>query len=169
VHYADDLKLFYRAVHIAPRSEAAWTALAWQLFQTRRYDEAYIAYKNALDITETYWLAHANLGYMLMELNHLDDAEKELTRAVALNPYYPKSQLHLAVTRARRGNLPEALKTVDQGIALNPNDADLHYGRAYIMEMMNQPEEERQELEATVRLDPDHAAARARLRALNGK
>jgi len=169
VHYADDLKLFYRAVRIAPRSEAAWTALAWQLFQTGRYDEAYIAYKNAIDITEAYWLAHANLGYMLMELNHLDEAEKELARAVALNPYYPKSQLHLAVTRARRGNLPEALKTVDQGIALNPNDADLHYGRAYIMEMMNHPAEERQELEAAVRLDPDHAAARARLRALNAK
>jgi tetratricopeptide (TPR) repeat protein len=169
VHYADDLKLFYRAVHIAPRSEAAWTALAWQLFQAGRYEEAFIAYKNAIDITETYWLAHANLGYMLMELNHLDEAETELARAVALNPYYPKSQLHLAVTRARRGNLPAALKTVDQGIALNPNDADLHYGRAYIMEMMNQPVAERQELEATVRLDPDHAAARARLRALNGK
>jgi hypothetical protein len=37
------------------------------------------------------------------------------------------------------------------------------------MEMMNHPAEERQELEAAVRLDPDHAAARARLRALNAK
>ena len=169
VHYADDLKLFYRAVHIAPRSEAAWTALAWQLFQNKRYDEAYIAYKNAIDITETYWLAHANLGYMLMELDHLDEAEKELQRAVALNPYYPKSQLHLSVTRARKGDLTEALRTVDRGIELNPKDADLHYGRAYIMELMHQPAVERQELEAAVRLDPDHAAARARLQAIKAK
>jgi tetratricopeptide (TPR) repeat protein len=169
VHYADDLKLFYRAVHIAPRSEGAWTALAWQLFQAGRYEEAYIAYRNAIAINEKFWLAHSNFGYILLQLNDLDQAENELSRAVALNPYWPPAQLQLAITRARKGNLPEALRTVDQGIKLNPKDADLHYGRAYIMEALHRPTEERQELEAAVRLDPDHVAARARLRALNGK
>jgi tetratricopeptide (TPR) repeat protein len=169
VHYANDLKLFYRAVRISPRSETAWIMLAWQLRLAKRYDESYTAYKNAIAVNDNFWLAHANLGYLLLQLGQLQEAEKELTHALAINPAYLNAQMHLALVRAQKGELRNAMEIIEGAIRSAPDNPELHYARAYILEQMKEPTQERQELQTVLRLAPDHAPARERLQVLNAK
>jgi tetratricopeptide (TPR) repeat protein len=169
VHYTDDLRLFYRSVHIAPRSETAWIQLGWQLRKAKRYDESYAAYKNAIAINDSFWLAHANLGYMLLEIGQIEEAEKELTRALAINPGYLNAQMHLALVRARKGELRDAMEIIDRAVHVAPDNPELHYARAYILQQMKEPAKERQELQTVLRLAPEHVAARERLHELKAK
>jgi protein O-mannosyl-transferase len=165
VYYADDLRLFYRAVQVSPNSDGAWVNFAIQLAKAGRRDEAYIAYQRAIQANDGNWLAHADLAFLLMESRQLSAAQPELERALAINPRYAAGLQQLAFVRAQEGKNDEALRLNARALEIEPTNAEFHYLRAYILSQLGDTAGERSELEETLRLDPNHAGARARYNA----
>jgi tetratricopeptide (TPR) repeat protein len=165
LYYADDLRLFYRAVQVAPNSDGAWVNFGIQLAKAQRRDEAYIAYQRAIQANDGNWLAHADLAFLLMESGQLAPAGLELERALAINPRYATGLHRLAFIRASEGKSAEGLQLIDRAIQIEPANAEFHYLRAYILNELGDSAGERRELEETLRLDPNHQGARARYNA----
>jgi protein O-mannosyl-transferase len=165
LYYADDLRLFYRAVQVSPNSDGAWVNFGIQLARAQRRDEAYIAYQRAIQANDGNWLAHADLAFLLMESGQLSAAEPELERALAINPRYAAGLQQLAFVRANQGRNDEASRLNARAIEIEPMNAEFHYLRAYILSQLGDTAGERRELEATLRLDPNHQGARARYNA----
>ena len=165
LYYADDLKLFYRAVQVSPHSDGAWVNFGIQLAKAGRRDEAYIAYQRAIQANDGNWLAHADLAFLLMESRELAAAQPELERALAINPRYAAGLQQLAFIRAQEEKNDEALRLNDRAIQIEPTNAEFHYLRAYILSQLGDTAGECRELEETLRLDPNHAGARARYNA----
>lgn len=162
LYYADDLRLFYRAVQVSPNSDGAWVNFGIQLAKAGRRDEAYIAYQRAIQANDGNWLAHADLAFLLMESRQLSAAEPELERALAIHPRYAAGLQQLAFVRANEGKNEEALRLNARALEIEPMNGEFHYLRAYILSQLGDTASERRELEETLRLDPNHVGARAR-------
>lgn len=168
LYYADDLRLFYRAVQVSPNSDSAWVSVGMQLAKAQRRDEADLAYRRAIQANNGNWLAHADLAFLLMESAQLSAAEPELERALAINPRFAAGLYRLALIRSSEGKNSEALQLIDRAIASDSSNAEFHYLRAYILSQLGDTAGERQELLATLRLAPNHPGARQRWQQLFG-
>lgn len=162
IHYANDIRLFYRAVHISPNSDSAWVNLGMYLAQAGRREDAYLAYRHAIEASEGNWLAHADLGFLLMESGRFAPAAQEIERALSINPRFATGLHRLALIRVSEGKKDEALQLITRAIELEPSKAEFHYLKAFIFSELGDAVREQQELEETLRLDPNYPGARQR-------
>ncbi len=76
------------------------------------------------------------------------------------DPRWGRLFAHAARRRAERGDLEEALCYFRKALKVLPEDADLHYDLAICLGRMGRISEAEQELEKTLRIQPDHQPAR---------
>ena len=77
--------------------------------------------------------------------------------------------MNLSVTLAETGRLDEALDAANAAIAVDPSRADWRFTRAMMLKVLGRTTDAIRELQEVLRLQPDHAQARAELAALRGK
>jgi tetratricopeptide (TPR) repeat protein len=128
----------------------ALAGLTWRQCGTYRDLETF--YRTILDRNPASWLAHDNLGVVLVRLGRFDDAVVHYREAIRLNPDYPEAYNNygnvLAETRhwaeaaeayagALRARPSFAAAEINWGNAMNDSgrfvDAEAHYRRALAM------------------------------------
>lgn len=89
-----------------------------------RYEEAVVAFDNAIAINPDHGEAWKNRGLSLALLGQSDDAEKSFARAIALNPLDSEAFYYQALSQNWSGNRKAALGSLDAAIALPPQNRD---------------------------------------------
>lgn len=99
---------FRRAIAADPTLRDAHNALAFHYQQQGLLAKAVDAFAAVASLADDYF-AHFNLGFVLIELERYDEAEREFRRCLELDPGDAAAQLELAYIYAARGDYETAL------------------------------------------------------------
>jgi tetratricopeptide (TPR) repeat protein len=156
------LKLEARREELGP---VQWLERGLALEQEERFEEAALAYREALARRPGSPEAHFNLGNALRALGELDEAEERLLTATALDPHMAAAWYNLADLQEERGRLDDAIASLSAALRAWPDFPDAHYNMAVFCEMAGRLERAAEHWRAYLRLDPASAWGRtARLR-----
>jgi tetratricopeptide (TPR) repeat protein len=153
------------------RTALAWfaapLALAGCLVATRSqvtcWQDSAALYEHALKVTSGNYIAHNNIGDLLMEKGKLDEATAQFREVIRLKPSVAKPYNNLGKAYALQEKLDDAMAMFSKAIALNPGLAESHYnlGNAYFVKGNMPPAIT--ELKTALRLKPDDVTAQKRL------
>jgi tetratricopeptide (TPR) repeat protein len=103
------VEAYKRVVELNPGAAGAWVNLGTIYYRERRFAEAEVYYKEAVNADASYPLAEFNLGNLYDEQGRVAEAFDHYRRALALNPQYADAHFNLALLSERTG---ETLKAV---------------------------------------------------------
>lgn len=99
--------------------------LAVALLAQRRPTEARVVLQQAVQLKPLWRELHSNLGFAVLQLGQLDEAEQHYRDALRCDPNHVASHTAVAELLLRRGDVagrPEARRLVEAALALSPDD-----------------------------------------------
>jgi tetratricopeptide (TPR) repeat protein len=117
----------------------------------------------------TWALDYGSAGNGYQEMGRLREAEAEHRKALALDPRNAEIWTNLGVDQYAAGRLREAAGSFRRSIERAPRISTAYFDLAMCELQLHQPEAARRHLELAVRVDPEHATARAELARLEGR
>lgn len=138
-----------------------------------RFEEAIVAYQAALERrpedrdTQTHLTdLHAVVAARMLGSGELEPAKNHLQQALAIDPNHLRSLLILADLNAQAGKFQEAGKIMRIMLQKHPDQPEVTYfiGSNYLRQ--NRPDLAREWFEKTLKLDPQHEAAKRALQSL---
>jgi tetratricopeptide (TPR) repeat protein len=190
--YRDAVTIWSDNVMKRPDVARGHLNLAWALQITGRPAEANRHYARAVELEPNYVSAHYNWGASLLEQGRMEEALFHLQTAVRLAPEHAAAHLNLGTALMRGDRVAEAITHFEAALRLNPG-ADAHYDLGVALDAVGQPAAAAEHFRAAeslpeaayqlgrlaehagnaaeaethyaraIRLDPNHAAAHARL------
>ena len=88
------------------------------LYNKRKYDEAIVEFKKALELNQKHYDAHFNLGVVYYAKNMSDESIAELKRAIEVNPNEPKAYYNIAFAYVAKEKVAEAISEYKKAIEL---------------------------------------------------
>lgn len=130
------------------------------LRQQNRYDEAAVAYTEALARIETisarHWLLYYIRGIAYDRAKKWPLAEKDMLRALELSPDHPQVLNYLGYTWVEQGrNLVDAFDMIEKAVEQRPTDGYIVDSLGWAHYMLGNFEEATKHLERAVELRPD--------------
>ena len=135
--------------------------MTWR--QARQYRDAATLYEVTLQENPDCWLAHLNLGNILLAQGRLDEAVAHYRRAEEIEPDYPSTHFNLAKVLLQRGQLPGAIAEFGQALRLNPGDAEARNNLGVALADSGRLDEAKDQFEQALRLRPSYPVAQANL------
>lgn len=105
------------------------------------------------------WMAHIDLGNVLLKQNKVSEAIGEYEWALQINPDYAEARYNLGVALEETGRVPEAIGSYEEALKLKPDYAEAHNNLGVALAGQRKFAEAIAEITAAVRLNPDYADA----------
>ena len=131
--------------------------LTWR--QTAEYRDLVTLYTATLENNPTCWLAHNNLGIVLLQRGRTSEALDHYEQALRINPDYAEAHNNLGNVLLRTGRTLEAIDQYKQALRINPNIAMLHSNLGAALGKMGRIPEAIEQLNAALRIDPNYIDA----------
>lgn len=135
----------------------------YSLTALKRYDEAIVAYDQALSLQPDYAWAWARKGRTYRLLEKYDEALVCYDRAIDLLPSYAFAWNGKGIVLERMGRLDEALMCYDTATRYNDKDVWYWFNRANILYDLERYKEAIPLLERALQIDPKHPNSWAKL------
>jgi len=129
--------------------------LSWR--QSRMYSDVETLYRTTLAKNASCWMAHTNLGLLLMDQGRHEDAMSHLQKALLLHPYQADAHNNLGLLLMDMGRTDDARAHLDQALALDPNQAAAHTNLGVLLVRTGRPDEAMAHYLRARELHPDHA------------
>ncbi|GET85772.1 hypothetical protein, conserved [Leishmania tarentolae] len=156
----DALVMLKRAVQMAPTLAYAHALHGYELLGQDSKAEAEAAFKAALAVDASLYIAYAGLGERFMREEQIDKARGYYEKAVRLNPT-PAIINRLALTYHRQGKSLADLKTArrlyTEALERHPNNITARRQRADVLLRLDQPAQALEELKALLAQCPGEA------------
>lgn len=121
---------------IAVGAVAVMVATLWGLTwnQVGYWKNDYLLYTHGIDVNPDNYVAHNNLGKVLLEMNRIDDAITHYRTAVNLSKDFQEANYNLGVAYLRKNDVDKSINFFDRAIRLDPDDweAYLSLGVLYL-------------------------------------
>jgi len=129
--------------------------------QSGIYSDAETLYRETLARNPGSWLAHNNLGNVLLaKPGRLADAIAEYRAAALLKPGSEQARTNLGNALAQAGRLPEAIPELEAALRIKPGYAEGHNNLGFALaQMPGGLERAIAEYQAALRINPDFAEA----------
>lgn len=111
---SDALPRVKRATELDPRSGPAWYGLGVCYLHLRRYDEAILPLRQAIDREERNAQYHTALGDVLLYRGSTEEGRRELELALRLNPEFGPACALMGGFYLRKGSGPDALARAEE-------------------------------------------------------
>lgn len=137
-------------------------AIAFGVLSAKRvvaYDDEMQLWHEVLQNQPNNYVAHNNLGRLLLHAGRLPEAITELQLSLAQKPDYYFAFNNLGVALYRSGRYPEAIDALNQALRINSDFTDALQNLANSLREMGRLTEARENLEHALRLAPDDAEA----------
>ena len=116
-------------------------------------------FTHALAVTTDNWLAHNNLGYVLLRQGRTEEATAHFRAALAIKPGYMDAVNNLGDVLIRSDRAEDAIAHFSAALALHPDDPVTHYNLGNALAKRGDVDAAAREFAAAVRLRPDYPAA----------
>jgi adenylate cyclase len=121
----------------------------------RKYDEAIVEGKKAIQLDPNSADAHGTLGNVFQLANMPHEAIPILKRAIRLNPYPPSRYFHnLAWCYNQMKKYEEAITAAKKAIHIEPDDYIAHLALIYSYSLLDRKEEARSHVTEVLRINP---------------
>ena len=143
--YEDSVTKLRRVLELDPQSSRAEDNLGLALDMLGRPDEARIEFEKAVDLNRKLpqpspWPSH-NLGYLLLRLEKLEDAEKALRESLRYDSALAQSHYHLGRVLEKQGRDAEAIDEYRAAITLDSSANDACYSLGQLYRRLNRTSE----------------------------
>ncbi|HRY28598.1 MAG TPA: tetratricopeptide repeat protein [Elusimicrobiota bacterium] len=122
--------------------------------ETGKFRDAETLWRDTLQKNPQSWLAHNNLGNLLVAENRIPAAIRSFRRALILRPGYPEARYNLGLAYFKKGEYEKALEQYDALLRLRPRFAAGYANRANFLWALNRRSEAWRDYETALRLDP---------------
>ncbi len=131
--------------------------LTWR--QSAPYADAQTLYQQTLEKNPNSWMAHNNLGNLLLQKGEVEPALAEFRAALAIRPNYAEAHNNLGNTLLQQGHIDEALPHLQRAVEIKPifADADNNLGNALMQK--GRGDEAIEHYQRALRANPDYAQA----------
>jgi Ca-activated chloride channel homolog len=119
-----------------------------QYFEREQFDQAEIAFREALSLNEQGFEAHYNLGNTLYRQGRYDEAQKAFAAATKLAPNRSaeaKALHNLGNTEVEQQKYKEAIDALKKSLLRNPSDEETRSNLAYAMRRLQEEQEQQQQ------------------------
>jgi tetratricopeptide (TPR) repeat protein len=158
--YVDEAQAaFQRAIDANPGQESAWFNLGTIYLNKNIYPEARKYLTEAVRLNPQDADAWNNLGLISGMEEKYDEALDQFRHAATANPNHSLATENMMRIYRFQGRAADAQKTLQELIAHAPEIADLHLALAMTLVAQNDLQRAREELETSVRLNPDNPDA----------
>ena len=127
--------------------------------QSRMYVNAETLYRVTLQKNPGSWMAHDNLGVILVAQGRLDEAIGHYHEALKLRPGNPQSHYDLGIALRQKGQTDNAIREYEEALHLRPNYQKAHNNLGNILLQTGQIDEAVNHLRSALELQPDYAEA----------
>ena len=177
--YVADHFQYLAAMGVVALAAAAWTrwmpaptvsaavllavlgSLTWR--QCLGYRDAGTLYTTTLERNPDCWLAHLNLGDLLLADGRVGEAVSHYRTAERLEPDYPSTHFNLGRVLLQQGRYPEAIEEFRRTLRILPADAEACNNLGVALADSGRYGEARAQFERAIRIRPDYPVARANL------
>jgi tetratricopeptide (TPR) repeat protein len=146
-----------RAVAVGAALLVVLGGLTWR--QCRIYADPGTFWQAALAANPDSWLAHNNLGSVLLERGQLDEAMGHFQRALEFQPGYSTAHYNLGGVLRQKGQLDEAMAHFRKAVEIQPEYSMAHYNLGEILRQKGQVDEAIAHFQRAVDIRPDYAEA----------
>jgi tetratricopeptide (TPR) repeat protein len=134
--YAEALEKLQKAAQLDPRSARIWDSLGLTFDMQGQMEQAREAFEKAVALNRAQahaspWPPH-DLGYLLLRMDQLKDAEEDLREALRYDSQMPQAHYHLGRVLEKEARNAEAVEEYSQAIALDRTSADACYSLAML-------------------------------------
>lgn len=142
--------------------------LGWRTWvQVGYWKNSETVFQHALKVTRDNYIAHNNLGLVLVEKGKVKEAYEHFNLAIQAEPAFTGSYLNLGVLLAEQGLDNEAATVLSQALELEPENADILANLGAVLARQGKIAEARSLLRKALELAPDLTVARENLEALS--
>jgi tetratricopeptide (TPR) repeat protein len=131
--------------------------LSWK--QSGMYQDVETLWRTTLARNSEAWLAHNNLGNLLVEKGQFDEALTHFQRARALNPNAPEVHNNLGNRLRHLGRLDESVAEFEEALRLDSNYAEAHNNLGNTLLRLRRHEQALAHFARALELDPTYAGA----------
>ena len=127
--------------------------------QSRMYASAENLYRTTLQKNPGCWMAHDNLGVLLVEQGHVDEAIDHYRESLRLRPNNPRSHYDLAIALRKEGQTEDAIRQYTEALRLRPNYEKAHNNLGNLLLQTGQIDEALDHFRSALEIDPDYPEA----------
>lgn len=135
----------------------ALAVLTWR--QTGIYRDLETLWTDTLARNPAAWLAHNNLGNVLLDRGEADSAMAHYREAVRIKPDYYEALGNLGAALLRRGAVEEARTKTDEALRLAPGYTPALVNRAAILMRDGRPDDAIVQLQSVLSQEPENSEA----------
>ncbi|MFC1515913.1 tetratricopeptide repeat protein [Thermodesulfobacteriota bacterium] len=128
-------------------------------FQVRHWENSYTLFTRALNVTKNNWLAHVNMGAVLLDKGRTNEAIYHFEEAVRIKTDSVDALNNLALAHSEKGNIEEATRFFQKALMIDPEDASVHYNFGIHLFDQGKIDDAGVHLFKAVKLKPDYAEA----------
>jgi len=136
-------------------------ALTWQ--QAGIYRNPETLWRDTLAKNPDCWMAHNNLGHLLSNQGHIEEAMEHYHKAIQIDPNSYETLGNLGNTLATLGRFDEAIKNYRKFIQINPNDAAALNNLALALVAQGRFDEAIENYYKAIQINPDYPDAQYNL------
>jgi len=127
--------------------------------QCRRYHDIVTFYRTILEDNPASWLAHYNLGNILLEQGRMKEAIAHYEATLQAKADDPQTENNLGLALFGDGRIAQAIIHYRQSLLLRPVYAEAHNNLGNALRALGRGDQAMLEYETAIRLKPDYAQA----------
>jgi tetratricopeptide (TPR) repeat protein len=127
--------------------------------QAGQLDEAELRYKKLLLVLPTDALLLFNLGTLMLQKSHFEEAVQLLGRSLAVAPNQTNAHYNCGLALYNLKRFDEAVSCYKQELMLNPNDSNAHYNCGLALHVLKRIDEAVICYNHAIQLDPNYIMA----------
>ncbi|MFZ0503733.1 MAG: tetratricopeptide repeat protein [Chthoniobacterales bacterium] len=134
--------------------------------QSGIYQDVETVWQTTIRKNPTAWMAHNNLGALLLKKGQLDEAIDHFSKAIEIKPDEASAYANLGNALLNKGELGEAIYQYQKAVELKPGQAGVHYNLANALLARGEVDDAITEYQSTLAINPNNADAHNNLGAV---
>jgi protein O-mannosyl-transferase len=134
---------------------ASLVVLTWR--QSAMYADVETLWRTTISRNPEAWMAHNNLGTVLLQKGLPDEAIIHFQKALEIKPDDAGAEANLGNALLQKGELDDAIAHYDAALEINPGDAKVHYNLGSALLHKDQPDKAIAQYQKALEIDPRFA------------
>jgi Tfp pilus assembly protein PilF len=132
-------------------------ALTWK--QCGMYGNAETLWQTTLRLDPNCWMAHNNLGNLLLQRRRMDEAVIHYQKALQIRPDYADAHNDLGIVLMQMGKVDEAVSHFQNALQIKPDSAQAHNNLGLALLQTGRLDEAIPHLQQALQINPGYAQA----------